>query len=69
MAGNKIGGMKARDTNYMRHGKDFYKKIGGMGGKIRTYWGGFYQNRELVRIAGAKGGRISRRGVGKKKLN
>ena len=66
MAGNKIGGMKARDTNYMRHGKDFYKKIGGMGGRL-GHTGGFYQNRELARIAGAKGGRISRRGASKKK--
>lgn len=27
MAGNRSGGLKARDTNYKRHGKDFYKNI------------------------------------------
>lgn len=60
MAGNKTGGQKARDTNYARHGRDFYKRIGAIGGRKGTT-GGFYANRELARIAGAKGGRISRR--------
>jgi len=39
----------------------FYAKIGAKGGRNgRT--GGFAANPELARIAGAKGGRISRRG-------
>lgn len=60
MAGTKEGGRKAAATNKTRHGKDFYAKIGAKGGKLgRT--GGFAANRELARIAGAKGGRISRR--------
>lgn len=60
MAGTKQGGQKAAATNKTRHGKDFYAKIGAKGGKLgRT--GGFYANRELARVAGAKGGRISRR--------
>lgn len=60
MAGTKQGGQKAAATNKARHGKDFYAKIGAKGGKLgRT--GGFYANRELARVAGAKGGRISRR--------
>lgn len=60
MAGTKVGGGKARDTNIERHGEDFYIKIGAKGGKLgRT--GGFYANRELARAAGAKGGRKSRR--------
>lgn len=60
MAGTKEGGQKAAATNKTRHGKDFYAKIGAKGGKLgRT--GGFYANRELARVAGAKGGRISRR--------
>lgn len=60
MAGTKEGGQKAAATNKARHGKDFYAKIGAKGGKLgRT--GGFYANRELARVAGAKGGRISRR--------
>lgn len=60
MAGTKDGGRAARDTNWQRYGRDFYKKIGAMGGK-KGKTGGFFANRELARIAGAKGGRISRR--------
>jgi general stress protein YciG len=60
MAGTKAGGMKAAATNKAKYGKDFYSKIGATGGKLgRT--GGFYANRDLARLAGAKGGRISRR--------
>lgn len=60
MAGTKEGGASARDTNYAKYGKDFYKKIGAEGGK-KGRTGGFFANRELARIAGAKGGRISKR--------
>lgn len=60
MAGTVKGGQRAAATNKARHGADFYAKIGAKGGKLgRT--GGFAANRELARIAGAKGGRISRR--------
>ena len=60
MAGTKAGGRKAAERNKKLYGPDFYAKIGAKGGqKGRT--GGFYANRELARIAGAKGGRISRR--------
>lgn len=65
MAGTKEGGKKAAATNKARHGKDFYARIGAKGGKVGTT-GGFAANRELARIAGAKGGRISRRGKAKK---
>ena len=60
MAGTKAGGKKAAITNKATHGADFYARIGAIGGKNgRT--GGFYANRELARIVGAKGGKISRR--------
>ena len=60
MAGTKDGGMRAAQTNKAKHGSDFYARIGAKGGrKGRT--GGFFANRELARLAGAKGGRISRR--------
>ena len=60
MAGTKAGGKAAAQTNKRKYGKDFYAKIGAKGGKLgRT--GGFFANRELARLAGAKGGRISRR--------
>ena len=60
MAGTKAGGKAAAQTNKIKYGSDFYSKIGSKGGKIgRT--GGFFANRDLARLAGAKGGRISRR--------
>lgn len=66
MAGTKAGGLKAKITNLERYGEDFYRNIGRRGGQNgRT--GGFYANRELARIAGAKGGRISKRGPAKRK--
>lgn len=64
MSGNRKGGLKARETNLSRHGKDFYKRIGRKGGQ-NGHTGGFAANPELARIAGRKGGRISRRGPAK----
>lgn len=61
MTGTKAGGIKARATNYERHGEDFYKRIGAKGGR-NGHTGGFASNLALAKLAGAKGGRISRRG-------
>lgn len=61
MAGTKAGAVKARITNKARHGVDFYKRIGQIGGRNGTT-GGFASNPELARVAGRKGGTISRRG-------
>lgn len=60
MAGTKEGGQAAAVTNKKKYGPDFYRTIGALGGK-KGRTGGFYANRELARIAGARGGRISRR--------
>lgn len=60
MAGTKAGGKAAAATNKAKYGPDFYAKIGAQGGK-KGRTGGFFADRELARIAGAKGGRISRR--------
>lgn len=65
MAGTKEGGKKAAATNKAKYGKNFYASIGQKGGK-NGHTGGFAANRELARIAGAKGGRISKRGKAKK---
>lgn len=65
MAGTKAGGKKAAATNKAKYGRDFYASIGKKGGQ-NGHTGGFAANRELARIAGAKGGRISRRGKAKK---
>lgn len=60
MSGTKIGGLRARETNIKRHGDDFYRRIGAIGGR-NGHTGGFAANPELAKLAGAKGGRISRR--------
>ena len=66
MVGTKAGGIKAAATNKAKYGAEFYARIGRKGGQNgRT--GGFAANPALARIAGAKGGRISKRGPAKKK--
>lgn len=64
MAGTISGGKRAAQRNKQRHGADFYARIGAQGGK-KSRGGGFAANRELARAAGAKGGRVSRRGKAK----
>lgn len=70
MAGTKAGGIKAAKTIAKKHGKDFYSRIGRMGGE-NGHTGGFASETkgkdgltgpERARIAGAKGGAISKRG-------
>ena len=65
MSGTKAGGLKAAQTNREKYGKEFYSQIGRKGGQ-NGHTGGFAANPALARIAGAKGGRISRRGPAKK---
>ena len=65
MAGTKAGGQKAAATNKSKYGKSFYAEIGRKGGR-NGHTGGFAANPELAKIAGAKGGRISKRGKAKK---
>ena len=69
MAGTKIGGIHAARTNKTKYGEDFYSVIGAKGGK-RGKTGGFASERkgadgltgrERARLAGFKGGKISRR--------
>lgn len=62
MSGTKEGGLKASTTNKARHGEDFYNRIGSVGGKNGTT-GGFFNNPELARQAGSKGGAASSRGI------
>ena len=61
MAGTVPGGKKAAKTNISKYGRDFYARIGAMGGK-QGHTGGFYANRDLARKAGRMGGLKSRRG-------
>ncbi|MFV0485121.1 MAG: general stress protein [Candidatus Saccharimonadales bacterium] len=67
MAGTKAGGRKAAATNKTKYGRDFYAEIGRKGGK-NGHTGGFAANPALAKIAGAKGGRVSKRGKAKKDL-
>lgn len=60
MPGTRQGGEKAAQTNKNRYGKEFYVRIGALGGKI-SRGGGFAANPELAREAGRKGGLKSRK--------
>jgi general stress protein YciG len=66
MAGNKAGGIKAAAVNKLKYGSDFYREIGRRGG---SWCGpkGFAVNPQLAKVAGVKGGSISRRGPAKNK--
>lgn len=73
MSGTVEGGRKAYLTNIAKHGQDFYARIGQMGGR-RGHTGGFASNKigpdgltgyQRARVAGSKGGKISRRGARK----
>lgn len=57
MSGTRQGGVKARQTNYKRHGKDFYKSIGKRGGlQHRPDTRPFKTNPDLAKRAGRLGG-------------
>ena len=66
MAGNKIGGQRAAETNKKVHGSDFYQRIGAMGGKkFNPDAPGFAYAKanglDWRKEAGRRGGAISRR--------
>ncbi len=69
MTGNIKGGKKASRTNKERYGKDFYKKIGSLGGKLSRNCGFASQKvgpdgltgAERAKIAGKIGGSVSKR--------
>ena len=65
MSGTRYGGLKAAETNKQRYGRDWYKKIGKIGGKACVPKG-FAVNPELAKRAGSTGGKLSKRGKAKK---
>ena len=66
MSGTKAGGKKAAYANTQLYGRDFYARIGRMGGKLGKT-GGFWHAKyvlkdvEFIRQAGKKGGAVSKR--------
>ena len=73
MAGNKERGAKCAVTNKAKHGEDYYKRIGALGGSVKNPKKGFgsdnrtileriLRKRKLAQQAGARGGKISKRG-------
>lgn len=77
MTGSILGGKKCAKTNRERHGEDFYSRIGKIGG-TKSRGGGFASSKvgadgltglQRARIAGRKGGTISKRGPAKKEEN
>lgn len=57
MSGTRQGGIKAKQTNYNRHGKGFYKSIGKIGGlQHRPDTRPFKTDPELAKRAGRLGG-------------
>lgn len=74
MAGTKAGAAKATKTTKDKYGPNFYANIGRLGGHNGNT-GGFASTTigkdgltgvQRAKIAGQKGGKISRRGPGKK---
>lgn len=66
MSGTISGGLKAVETNKKRYGKDFYKKIGAIGGTKSR--GGYFAVPDIgtdgltnAQRAGSKGGKASRK--------
>lgn len=66
MPGTSSGGVKTKETNYEKYGKDFYKRIGAMGGKAKVPKGFAVMSKEKRVAAGRKGGSIGKRGKAKK---
>ena len=61
ISGTQAGGKSAALTNKRKFGENFYSEIGKIGGKVSSPTKGFGSNRELAKIAGAKGGSKSSR--------
>ena len=62
MTKRELGGLRAAETNKIRHGEDFYRKIGRAGGIMRNPNKGFGASRERASEAGRRGGLKSKRG-------
>lgn len=75
MSGTLDGGLKAAKTNYQKHGSDFYRRIGAMGGR-NGHTGGFASEkvgkdgltgRQRASLVGKDGGHNGKRGPARRK--
>ena len=75
MSGTLQWGLKAKETNYQKHGSDFYRRIGAMGGR-NGHTGGFASDkvgkdgltgRQRASLVGKGGGRNGKRGPARRK--
>lgn len=74
MGGTKLGGKRAAETNKKKYGKNFYHKIGAIGGSLGRTGGFASKNRgkdgltgqERASKVGRIGGIKSRRGSGRR---
>lgn len=62
MSGTREGGLKSAAKIRKSQGKDFYRKIGHIGGSATTGMKGFALNHKRAVESGALGGSISKRG-------
>lgn len=60
MSGTSIGARLAAKTNKRLYGDDFFRRIGGKGGRVKVPKGFAVSGKASE--AGTRGGRISRRG-------
>lgn len=68
MAGTQEGAVKASTIIKRKHGEDFYKRIGSMGGKLGGGKGGF-NDRALASRAGKIGGKMGGKRSRKRRSN
>lgn len=61
MSGTKAGAKKANATKELKYGHKYWRELGRLGGTKSNPRKGFGSNRERARLAGAKGGKISRK--------
>jgi general stress protein YciG len=66
MPGTKAGAIKTAKTNKKRHGKDFYKKLGALGGAASKGTGFAMMDKERLREVSRKGGQNSHKATANK---
>lgn len=71
MAQSKLGGLKAAKTNKRKYGRNYYRRIGKLGGKKGTTGGFHYMminNRDRLKEISSAGGSVQRRGPAREEV-